>query len=64
MGNSFTTLLLSEFTILEDPRGRAGRRSSAVYLRDSHITNLILAATVDLAKSAQIRATEHHKFEP
>ena len=26
--------------------------------------NLILAATVDLAKSAPSRATEHHKFEP
>ena len=52
-------------SLLEGPAGTSRPQVFCSVPTRLTYPNLILAATVaDLAKSAQIRATEHHKFEP
>ena len=54
----------ADLLILEGPAGTSRPQVFCSVPTRLTYPNLILAATVDLAKSAPHRATEHHKFEP
>ena len=52
---------IQKHVLLEGPAGTSRPKDLLQCIYATHIPK---SATVDLEESAQIRATEHHKFEP